>query len=66
MDCLCCVFVEEERNESSKGLTKAGCEVVVVVFIVVVVMIAVVGIVVGNVPAVVVTVDSGSLLLDTP
>lgn len=65
MGCLCWVFVEEERNESSKGLTKAGCEVVAV-FIVVVVMIAVVGIVVGNVPAVVVIVDNGSLLLDTP
>lgn len=65
MGCLCCVFVEEERNESSKGLTKAGCEVVAI-FIVVVVMIAVVGIVVGNVPAVVVIVDNGSLLLGAP
>lgn len=58
---LCCVFVEEERNESSKGLTKAGCEVVAV-FTVVVVTIAVV----DNVVAVVVAVDNGSLLLDTP
>lgn len=64
MGCLC-VFVEEERNESSKGLTKAGCDVVVI-FIAVVVMIAVVGIVVGNVPVVVVAVDNVSLLLGTP
>lgn len=54
----CCVFVEDERNESSNGLTKAGCDVVVVLVVVVTVV------VVDNAPTVVVIVG-GSLLLGT-